>query len=302
MISSEQYFLSVSFPYEVRPSKTIDIMTIYSILYHERGKDFYYPEHSHDLWEMVYCDSGEVLLAIENEERRVSQSQIIFHKPYEKHATIPHGKSHHNILIFTFTANSPAVKFFEGKVLNTNTKERRILSTLFAKAIELIGKGALNDSLNYLNAEDGGHGTQQLMLNYFEILLIELMQSNSSGPVILSNDNSKNEGMIFIESLKEYLYKNKHSRVSILDVCKEFGVSRTYVSQLFRKATGKSIIEFFLALKIEDAKNLIKDGKLNVTQISERLGYQNVYYFSASFKRITGMSPSEYAKSIKTSE
>jgi YesN/AraC family two-component response regulator len=57
-------------------------------------------------------------------------------------------------------------------------------------------------------------------------------------------------------------------------------------------------MEYFYRLKIEEAKRLIRNGTNNFTQIADKLGYSTIHYFSRQFKKIVGMSPSEYSKSI----
>ena len=52
-------------------------------------------------------------------------------------------------------------------------------------------------------------------------------------------------------------------------------------------------------MKIEFAKQLIREDQMNFTQISDFLGYSSIHYFSRQFKKITGMTPSEYSSSIK---
>ena len=52
-------------------------------------------------------------------------------------------------------------------------------------------------------------------------------------------------------------------------------------------------------MKIDTAKQLIRSEQMNFTQISEKLGYASIHYFSRQFKKVTGMTPSEYASSIK---
>ena len=59
------------------------------------------------------------------------------------------------------------------------------------------------------------------------------------------------------------------------------------------------MIELFLQMKIEFAKQLIREDQMNFTQISDFLGYSSIHYFSRQFKKITGMTPSEYSSSIK---
>jgi YesN/AraC family two-component response regulator len=71
------------------------------------------------------------------------------------------------------------------------------------------------------------------------------------------------------------------------------------LQKLFREKTGGGVIEYFNRMKIETAKQMIREGKYNFTQLSEYLGYSSVCYFSRMFKKATGMSPSEYSSSIK---
>ena len=52
-------------------------------------------------------------------------------------------------------------------------------------------------------------------------------------------------------------------------------------------------------MKVGTARQMIRDNQLNFTQIADRLGYNSIRYFSRQFKKITGMTPSEYASSIK---
>ena len=58
-------------------------------------------------------------------------------------------------------------------------------------------------------------------------------------------------------------------------------------------------MEYFSRMKIKAARHMIREGRLNFTQISETLGFQSVHYFSRRFRSICGMSPSEYADSVK---
>ena len=59
------------------------------------------------------------------------------------------------------------------------------------------------------------------------------------------------------------------------------------------------VIEFFTRMKIDFAKQLIRENDMNFTQISDFLGYSSIHYFSRQFKKLSGMTPTEYATSIK---
>ena len=61
----------------------------------------------------------------------------------------------------------------------------------------------------------------------------------------------------------------------------------------------RSVIDYFVCLRIETAKEYIRNEKLNFSQIAEELGYSSQHYFSRQFRAVTGMTPTEYASSIK---
>ena len=76
-------------------------------------------------------------------------------------------------------------------------------------------------------------------------------------------------------------------------------MGRSQLQKLFRDAQGCGVIEFFSMMKVDTAKQMIRDHQLNFTQISDKLGYTSIHYFSRQFKKLTTMTPSEYATSIQ---
>ena len=82
-------------------------------------------------------------------------------------------------------------------------------------------------------------------------------------------------------------------------MCSKFSFSKSYIEYIFKRETGLGIMAKFSEMKIEKAKELLRNQDYNITMISEMLGYSSVHYFSRKFKTVVGMPPSEYASSIK---
>jgi len=76
-------------------------------------------------------------------------------------------------------------------------------------------------------------------------------------------------------------------------------MSKASVSALFASHLGKGPIEYFIDLKTELAKKYLREDNYNITQIAYMLGYSTVHYFSRQFKKVTGMTPSQYSNSVK---
>ena len=82
------------------------------------------------------------------------------------------------------------------------------------------------------------------------------------------------------------------------DICRMSCLCRTNLKALFRERTGLSVMEYYRNLKIEAARQLIREGDHNITEIAVLLHYSTIHYFSRHFKKATGMTPSEYATSV----
>lgn len=94
-----------------------------------------------------------------------------------------------------------------------------------------------------------------------------------------------------------YIKQNRNQgNLTSRDICKHLFCSRSVLSAQFNKETGKTIREYITELRIADAKQLLKDTKLSVTEISCLAGFGNSNYFSQIFKKQVSLSPIQYRK------
>jgi len=107
--------------------------------------------------------------------------------------------------------------------------------------------------------------------------------------------NKHNQESQIIKDIKYFMMENTSKNLSIDDIGHNFGINTTTLRKLFKRETGDSLINYFLTLKINEAKRLIKETSLNFTQISEELGFSSLNYFSKLFKKRTGRTLSEYS-------
>ncbi len=99
-----------------------------------------------------------------------------------------------------------------------------------------------------------------------------------------------------ITDILQYIKRYHSQSITLDDICKHFGCSRSYVSHLFKRSVGKSFREYLTGLRIEDAKSLLKYSNLSVTEIAFSVGFGDSTYFSNVFKTSVGTSPSAYRK------
>lgn len=109
--------------------------------------------------------------------------------------------------------------------------------------------------------------------------------------------NCGNDTENVIEAAKRIIEKNYAMDISLEQISKCVHLNPTYFSELFKKETGLSFIDYKILQRMENAKRLLLGTDLNVQEISLRVGYSDPKYFSRLFKKITGTTTQEFKKS-----
>ncbi|MDD7218909.1 MAG: AraC family transcriptional regulator [Clostridia bacterium] len=280
----------------------IHVEEIYTVHYFEYRKDFHFPGEKHDFWEFQCVDKGMAQVCTDNGPHILNRGQIIFHKPNEFHDLMAVGNTAPNIVVVSFTCHSPSMKFFENRIVNITDTERNLLGMLISEARRCIRTPLDDPYLNIMEKrENAPFGSQQLLRLYLEQLLIYLIRRNVtpqlSMPISKFVDLKTNSAPY--NKILFYLEEHIRESLTIEDICHDNLIGRSKLQKLFREQSHCGVIELFSQMKIELAKQLIRENEMNFTQISEFLGYSSIHYFSRQFKKISGMTPSEYASSIK---
>jgi len=111
--------------------------------------------------------------------------------------------------------------------------------------------------------------------------------------------NRPNQGPVLAQRAKDYLHAHYREHITLDSLASVLGVSVSQVKRVFQDQVGRSMVNYLTDLRIGQAKRMIREGNLNFTQVAEQVGYDSIYYFSALFKKRTGMTLTEYAKSLK---
>lgn len=277
----------------------IHIDSIYTIHYFEYTSNFYFSGESHDFWEFICVDKGSVDICMDNTELTLRKGDIAFHQPNEFHKVSTFGLTAPNLVVISFDTQSPLIDFFRGKVLKIDQRERALLADLIIEARNLFSSPLDDPYLTEMHKkEETPIGTEQLIKIYLEQFLIHLMRRYSTGEKQPDCSSTKNTADIF-KRVVDYMEDNISQHLTIEQICWDNMIGRTQLQKIFQLETGAGIIDYFSKLKMNAAKHMIRDGRLNFTQISEQLGYSSIHYFSRQFKKIAGMTPSEYASSVK---
>lgn len=99
---------------------------------------------------------------------------------------------------------------------------------------------------------------------------------------------------VTLKKAVSYVSENFSRLLTRDDIARAVGVTPSYVSILFRKGFDMTFVEYITGVRIREAKKLLKNTDKKVYQIAETVGFEDAYYFSKTFKNVTGISPKEY--------
>lgn len=275
----------------------INVHKLVTVNYFEVGRNFQYKGEKHDFWEMVYVDKGELIVETDTETFTLAQGECAIHQPGEFHMHKANGVLAPNYFVICFVCNSPYMDVFKKKRFNLTEKQKKFISNIIEETshvFKISWSSTKEKKLEFSPNEP--IGGQQLIKTYLEQLLILLIRQEHGNIDLLKGQPAEGENIA--EKMKRNLDACAYKEFNVEEFCREMGYSKSYLSKVFVKEYGYTIHTYVTILKMREAKSLIREHIYNFTEISDMLRYSNPLYFSRVFKKIMGMTPSEYKNSV----
>lgn len=277
-------------------STALSVTGIYSVHYFEYAKDFAYSGQIHDFWELVYADKQSIIVTAGAKEVLLPMGHLYLHRPNEFHNIRCDGVKAANSIIISFDCYSTELLNIAGEVIGCSAQERTLLGAIVKEAGDAFLTPLGLAYTRHMQKSGTGHfGCEQLVRLYLEELLILLIRGNQR-----PKRSVKPLSNALLISVCEYLEKNVEQSLRFSDVKEQFSVSGSVIKKAFREHMDCGVMEYFNRLKVDAAKALIRESNLNFTEIADRLAFNNSQYFTTVFRRISGMTPSEYASSVRS--
>ena len=274
---------------------TLTIGGIYSVHYFEFSKTYTFPGESHDFWEMVFVDKGRIIATADDRDIELQSGEVIFHKPHEWHNIRADGEVAPNVMVVSFDCRSGAMSDFCGRKQKITSAQREMLGELLGEA-KLAFSSPLGDPYDstLVRRRDSAVGCEQLLRVHLLRFLLSLLRESSSPAAV----DRKHGSLPLLDAIVEYMEQNLHKKLTLDTLAGEFHVSISHIKRLFAQYRSRGAMQVFADMKVSEAKRLLRESDLNVTEIAEGLGYDSIYYFCNLFKKHTGMSPLEYRRSV----
>ena len=128
---------------------------------------------------------------------------------------------------------------------------------------------------------------QALQDKFVQMCSTLIRNSSHSGE---EQDNKMAQNMI------NFVQEHFHEDISLMDLGQAFNLSTCYISTLFKQYTGENFKDYLNTYRVSKAKQLLQEGRLQVKEVGEQVGYLNTPSFIRAFKRYEGTSPGQYMK------
>lgn len=237
--------------------------------------------HWHEHIEMLYFRSGSCTFYCDDDSFTVQCGDLVFINSTEVHHFVVNECVDYFCLILY-------PDFFQGMNLDAIKIENHIGFDKF------IDECMTNINVEYLT---NSVGSDLMIKSYANSLVAYLMRNHPSanaqvGANELHATNLKRLNMVF-----EYITDNYNKKISTSDLAKLCYLSENYFCRIFKTATGKSFTNYINEYRIEKAAMLLKNTTDNISKIADYTGFNDINYFSRTFKKIKKVSPMEYRKS-----
>ena len=269
---------------------------VYSVHYFEYAKDFAYSGEIHDFWEIVYADKQSMLITAGAKEILLPVGHLYLHKPNEFHNIRCDGVKAANSVIVSFDCDCPELMSIAGMVIAVSPEEKTLLGAIIKEAGVAFATPLGQAYTRQIQKSDRSpFGSEQLIRLYLEQLLIYLIRGNRR---VLPVQKPENNTLLI--RVCDYLEKHVEEALRFGDIKEHFSVSASVIKKTFRDHMDCGVMEYLTRLKVDAAKEMIRSGEMNFTEIADRLSFNTSQYFTTVFRRVSGMTPTEYARSVRS--
>jgi AraC-like DNA-binding protein len=282
--------------------KEIRAFGVFSAFRYTFQEDFHYSGEKHEGWEFVFVESGKMSAMAEDKRYIIKSGEMICHKPMEFHNLKPY-HSDATAIIFCFHCSDEAMRFFENKILSVNQRQRLYLGDIVTHAEayfcpksphEIAKDGSMT------RREDAAPLHLQFIQNSIELLLLSLYSARSTDVRIRINSYTQHlKRKKLSADIKAYLEENLDKPVHLSELAAHFSYSPSTLKTVFKEETGESIIAYYNRLRMDAARRMLSEKTDSISEIAYALGFHTPSHFSSFFKKMSGLSPREFAEKPK---
>ena len=266
----------------LRVDQQMRVDGLYTFFYQEREQGFIFSGESHPMPELTYVDQGSLHSVLEGQDTLLKQGDIAIYGPNQWHMHYADIGVAPRYVTITFDLAGIDLE----PILN-----RKFVAP--QQAVSL-----LQQMLREQERMD--EYSNDMIISQLSMVILTLLReaSRPTGAKLQTSNAVHGENEI-IRQAQQYVSTHIREKLSVPLVARQVDVSPSYLTALFHKNLQISPGEYIRRIKLQESKQMIRENNLNFTEIAAALQYSTVHHFSRQFKEKFGITPTEYAKSVR---
>ncbi len=267
---------------DLRVEHQLQVDGIYTFFYQEKEQGFLFPGESHPMAELTYVDQGSLHSVAEGQDLLLKQGDIVIYGPNQWHMQYADIGVAPRYVTLSFDVRGAELAPLVNRKFSAPQRVVAILQDMLREQEKM--DGFSNDII-------------LTQLNLLLLLLLRETVDPQGGKLQTVNAiHSENE---IIRQAQQFISSHIREKLSVPLVARQVDVSASYLTALFHKNLQISPGEYIRRIKLQESKQMIRENNLNFTEIAAQLQYSTVHHFSRQFKEKFGITPTEYAKSVR---
>ena len=258
------------------------VESVYTFFYQEKEQGFVFPGESHRLLELTYVDQGSLHSVADGQDLLLEQGDITVYTADQWHMQYADIGVAPRFVTISFELSGDDL---------SSLRNRKIAAP--QQVVTL-----LQQMLRELESSDE-FAADMIIAMLGQVLMLLLRQAEAPATDKPKASNSLNSENQIIRRAQQYISDHLREKLSVPLVAKMVDVSPSYLTALFHKNLQISPAEYIRRLKLQESKQMIRENSMTFTEIAAALQYSTVHHFSRQFKEKFGITPTEYARSVR---
>ena len=254
---------------------------LYASFSREEERAFLFPGGANPMAELLYVEQGSLHSVVDGRKQLLLPGDFVIYGPNQWHMHYADMGVAPRYVTITFD--------LEGVDITP------LLNRKFAapqQAASLIQKMLREQERMDCHSHD-------MIISLLAELILTLLRHADTPVTKLKPSNSVHSENDIIRRAQQYIGSHIRDKLSVPIVARMVDVSPSYLTALFHKNLQISPGEYIRRIKLQESKQMIREGSMNFTEIAAALNYSTVHHFSRQFKEKFGITPTEYAKSVR---
>ena len=267
---------------EFRLRRQIQVSSIYTFFYQEKEKGFTFPGEAHTPLELTYVDKGTLHSVADGKDILLEQGGLVIYGPGQWHMQYADVDMSPSFITITFDLADEHPQELVNRKFTIPQSAVPVLQRMLREL----------DRMDSFSAD--------MVICLLQQLLLELLREQiAPAGTKLRTTNAVNSENEIIRRAQQFISEHVREKLTVPLVARHVDVSPSYLTALFRKNLQISPGEYVRRIKLQESKQMIREDNMNFTEIAAALQYSTVHHFSRQFKDKFGITPTEYAKSVR---